>query len=152
MTAAGLAGDPIVFATNVLQIAVPAGNAAGVAGLADFANPDLLIAVCAVEVPCGAATEQLFAAAGIAPEIDSYEEDVKAVLTKVEFGEVDAGLVYVTDVLAAGDDVEGITVDSPPVEYPLVALTDSAATEAFIAFVLSAPGRLILEAAGFGAP
>ena len=152
VTAAGVASDPSVFATNVLQIAVPAGNAAGVTGLADFANPELLIAVCAVEVPCGAATEKLFAATGIAPEIDSYEEDVKAVLSKVEFGEVDAGLVYVTDVLAAGDGVEGIEVDSPPVDYPLVALTDSAATAAFIAFVLSATGQSILEAAGFGAP
>ena len=149
---AGVATGPTVFATNVLEIAVPAGNAAGVTGLADFANPDLLIAVCAVEVPCGAAAVTVFTTEGITPQIDTYEEDVKAVLTKVEFGEVDAGLVYVTDVLAAGSGVEGIEVDSPPVDYPLVALTESAATAAFIAFVLSARGQSILEAAGFGAP
>jgi len=149
---AGVATGPTVFATNVLEIAVPAGNAAGVTGLADFANPDLLIAVCAVEVPCGAAAVTVFTTEGITPQIDTYEEDVKAVLTKVEFGEVDAGLVYVTDVLAAGAGVEGIEVDSPPVDYPLVALTESAATAAFIAFVLSARGQSILEAAGFGAP
>ncbi len=149
---AGVATDPTVFATNVLEIAVPAGNAAGVSGLADFANPDLAIAVCAVEVPCGAAAAHLFTAEGITPEIDTYEEDVKAVLAKVELGEVDAGLVYLTDVLAAGGGVEGIQVDSPPVDYPLVALTDTEATAAFIAFVLSETGQSILKAAGFGAP
>lgn len=140
------------FATNVLEIVVPAGNNAGVVGLEDFANSDLEIAVCAVEVPCGAAAEKLFTAAGITPQIDTYEQDVRAVLTKVELGEVDAGLVYLTDVRAAGDTVEGIEVDSARVEYPIVALTDSAVAAAFIDFVLSARGQAILQAAGFGAP
>ena len=147
-----VSSDARAFATNVLEIAVPAGNDAGVIGLKDFANPDLEIAVCAVEVPCGAAAEQLFRAAHITPQIDSYEQDVRAVLTKVELGEVDAGLVYLTDVRAAGDTVEGIEVDSAPVEYSIVALTDSAVAAAFIDFVLSARGQAILQAAGFGAP
>jgi len=144
--------DAQVFATNVLEIAVPAGNTGGITGLDDFADPDKAIALCAVEVPCGAASAKLFEAEGITPSVDTYEQDVKAVLTKVELGEVDAGLVYVTDVREAGNGIEGIEVTSAPVDYPIVALTDSEAAVAFIAFVLSEKGRAILAAAGFGAP
>ncbi len=144
--------DSEVFATNVLEIAVPAGNTGGIEGLDDFADPDKAIALCAVEVPCGAASATLFETEGITPSVDTYEQDVKAVLTKVELGEVDAGLVYVTDVQEAGDGIEGIEVDSAPVDYPIVALTDSEAAAAFIAFVLSEKGQTILAAAGFGAP
>lgn len=149
---AGLAtADSIAFATNVLEIAVPTGNPGDVTGLSDFANPDLLIAVCAVEVPCGSAADKAFSAAGITPAIDTYEQDVKAVLSKVELGEVDAGIVYVTDVLANGK-VDGIELsDVTPVEYPIVSVTDNEAATAFIAFVLSTRGQAILAAAGFGA-
>jgi molybdate transport system substrate-binding protein len=136
------------FATNVLEIAVATGNPGGITRLEDFADPDRLIALCAVEVPCGSAAQKLFEASGITPSVDTYEQDVKAVLTKVELGEVDAGLVYVTDVLEAG--VRGVPVDSEPVRYPIAALTD--AGDAFVAFVLSARGQSILQAAGFGAP
>jgi molybdate transport system substrate-binding protein len=149
---AGLAtADPVAFATNVLEIAVPTGNPGGVTGLSDFANSDLLIAVCAVEVPCGSAADKAFTAAGITPSIDTYEQDVKAVLSKVELGEVDAGLVYVTDVLANGK-VDGIELsDVSPVEYPIVSVSDNEAARAFIAFVLGGKGQAILTAAGFGA-
>jgi molybdate transport system substrate-binding protein len=136
------------FATNVLEIAVAAGNPGSIQGLEDFANPDKLIALCAVEVPCGAASDALFTEASITPSVDTYEQDVKAVLTKVELGEVDAGLVYVTDVIDSG--VTGIAVDSTPVDYPIAALTESG--RAFVDFVLSAKGQAILTAAGFGAP
>ena len=140
------------FATNVLEIAVTKGNPGGIEGLDDFANPDKLIALCAVEVPCGAASDKLFKELAITPSVDTYEQDVKAVLTKVELGEVDAGLVYVTDVLEAGDAVEGIEVDSAPVKYPIATLTDNEAADAFVAFVLSDKGQQILKKAGFGAP
>ena len=151
VTDAALAtGNPVAFATNALEIAVAAGNPGGIAGLEDFADSDKLIAVCAVEVPCGAAAATLFTEAGIAPSVDTYEQDVKAVLTKVELGEVDAGLVYVTDVLAAGDGVEGIDVDSEPVAYPIAARTEQG--RAFVAFVLSDQGQRLLAAAGCGAP
>ena len=153
VTDAALAdGDPVDFATNVLEIAVPAGNPGTIVGLEDFANPDATIALCAVEVPCGAAAAKLLEEAGITASVDTYEQDVKGVLTKIELGEVDAGLVYVTDVLVAGDAVEGIEVESAPVRYPIAALNDKAATTAFIQFVLSAKGQAILKAAGFGAP
>jgi len=151
MESSGLTGST-VFATNVLEIVVPADNEAGVTGLADFANPELAIAVCAVEVPCGAAADRLLTANGIALSADTYEQDVKAVLTKARLGVVDAGLVYVTDVLAGGDEVRGIPVESEPVDFPIAAVTDRSEAEAFIAFVLSKQGQAILAKAGFGAP
>lgn len=149
MKAANWGDEPVVFATNMLQIAVPAGNPGGVTGLADFANPDRAIALCSPEVPCGGGAATLFDDAGITPSVDTYEQDVKAVLTKISLGEVDAGIVYVTDVLSA-DGVDGIPIDSEPVDYPIAALTDRG--HAFIDFVMSAEGQRILAEAGFGAP
>ena len=158
VTDAGLATDAHDFATNTLEIAVPTDNPGGVTGLADFANPDLAIALCAAEVPCGAAAARALDAAGIVASVDTYEQDVKAVLTKVELGEVDAGLVYRTDVLAAGAKVKGIEFPEATgaiARYPIAALTASAnpdAAAAFVAFVLSDAGQQILQEAGFGAP
>ena len=153
---AGLAMAPVNFATNVLELVVPAGNPGGVTSLADLANPDLTVALCAVEVPCGAAAAKALEAAGVVASVDTYEQDVKAVLTKVELGEVDAGLVYVTDVQVAGDEVEGIELpDAPIVAYPIALVSDSTnpeAARAFIEWVLSEDGQSVLAAAGFGAP
>jgi molybdate transport system substrate-binding protein len=151
-------GEPAVFTANVLQIAVPAGNPADVAGLADFAREELTLAVCAPEVPCGAAAEDVFAAAGITARPDTLEEDVRAALTKVELGEVDAALVYTTDVTAAGDAVEGL--DFPEAEdavneYPIAALADAPnpeAATAFIELVVSEEGQQALADAGFRTP
>ncbi|MBG6056217.1 molybdate transport system substrate-binding protein [Salinibacterium sp. CAN_S4] len=151
-------GDPTVFVTNTLEIAVPAGNPAGVTGLSDFANPALSIAICAAEVPCGAASATVFDGAGIVPAPDTLEQDVKAVLTKVELGEVDAGLVYRTDVLAAGPEVDGIAFPEASTalgKYPiaqLAASTNQDAAAAFIAYVLSPAGKKVLDDAGFGTP
>ena len=155
VTDAGLASDPRIFASNSLEIAVPAGNPGRVTGLADFGDPARTIALCAPEVPCGAASARVFAAAGITAAPDTLEEDVKAALTKVRLGEVDAALVYRTDVLAAGDDVEGIEfTESIDVvtEYPIVALNASRSPRvagAFVAFVLGATSQKILADAGF---
>jgi molybdate transport system substrate-binding protein len=153
---AGLASHPSVFATNTLQIAVPAGNPGEVGGLAAFADESLVVALCAPEVPCGAAAAKVLAAAGVTASADTLEEDVKAVLTKVELGEADAGLVYRTDVLAAGAKVEGVDIpgaENAANEYPIVALDNaSPAAAEFVAYVLSAEARSTLEAAGFGAP
>ncbi|MGY1638442.1 molybdate ABC transporter substrate-binding protein [Geodermatophilus sp. SYSU D00742] len=155
---AGLqAEDPAVFTSNVLRIAVPGGNPAGVTGLADFGRAELALAVCAPEVPCGAAAEDVFAAAGITAVPDTLEEDVRAALTKVELGEVDAALVYATEVIAAGDAVEG--VDFPEAEdavndYPIVTLADApnpGAAAAFVDLVRSEEGQQALADAGFRA-
>lgn len=152
------AGRPVTFVRNTLEIAVPAGNPAKVTGLADFANKDLTIALCAPEVPCGAAADKVFAAAKVTPTPDTLEADVKATLAKVTLGEVDAALVYRTDVIAAGDKVEGI--DFPEAagavnDYPIAVLTDArkpATAQAFIDLVLSAGGQKVLSEAGFQLP
>jgi molybdate transport system substrate-binding protein len=155
---AGMASDLTIFTSNVLQIAVPAGNPGGVTGLADFAREDLTLAVCAPEVPCGAAAEQVFEDAGIDAKPDSQEEDVRAALTKVELGEVEAALVYATDVVAAGDKVEGVEFPEAEDEinnYPIAVLSDaphSDAAQAWIQLVRSEAGQQVLADAGFRAP
>ncbi len=151
-------GEPEVFTANVLEIAVPAGNPADVTGLADFEREELALAVCAPEVPCGAAAEDVFAAAGVTARPDTQEEDVRAALTKVELGEVDAALVYATDVAAAGDSVEGISfpeAEDAVNDYPVCVLADApnpAAARAFVELVLSDEGRTALADAGFRTP
>jgi molybdate transport system substrate-binding protein len=159
VTDAGLQGeDPVIFTENVLEIAVPKGNPAKVTGLADFAKPDLTSAVCAPDVPCGAAARKVFQAAGITAVPDTEEEDVKAALTKVQLGEVDAALVYATDVLAAGSDVEGIPfpeAEQAINKYPIAtvkAAPNPEAAQAFVELVQSADGRKALTAAGFRTP
>jgi molybdate transport system substrate-binding protein len=159
VTDAGLEGEePTVFTENVLEIAVPADNPGDVTGLADFANPDLTLAICAAEVPCGAAAAQVFEAAGITAVPDTQEEDVRAALTKVELGEVDAALVYASDVQSAGSAVVGIEfpeAEDAINEYPICVLADAPnpdAAQAFVDLVLSDEGQEALEAAGFRAP
>ncbi|MBM7506071.1 molybdate ABC transporter substrate-binding protein [Agromyces aurantiacus] len=155
---AGLVEEPVVFATNTLELVVPAGDPAGVEGLADLARDELRIALCDPSVPCGAASDELLRAEGVEAAPDTLESDVKAVLTKVSLGEVDAALVYRTDVLAAGDAVEGIEVPAAASvvnRYPIAAVTGSAAADAaaaFVAFVTGDEGRQVLDGAGFGAP
>ncbi len=151
---AGLA-EPELFARNRLQIAVPSGNPAGVTGLADFAREELRIALCAEPAPCGAAAVRAFEAAGITPAPDTYEQDVRAALSLVALGEVDAALVYHTDVIAAGDDVEGIDFPEAAAavnDYPISVLEEAPnpdAAWAFVDLVLSDTGRAVLETAGF---
>src|SRR5690606_2482814 len=128
--------------------------------LADVAAPGVTLAVCAAEVPCGAAAQAVLAAGGVTAQPVTYEKDVRAVLTKVRLGEVDAGLVYRTDIAAAGDDVVGIAVpeaEAPGVvnDYlvaPLAEAPNPEAGDAFVAFVLADDGRTALEAAGFLVP
>jgi molybdate transport system substrate-binding protein len=156
---AGLAWDEAtVLVRNRLVIAVPAGNPAGVVGLADLGDEDLTIALCAQEVPCGTASVRVFEAAGLTPAPDTYEQDVRAALTRVRLGEVDAALVYRTDVAAAGDAVDGIELaesEQGSTDYLLVRLTDAPnprGAQAFIDYVLSDAGRAALGAAGFDLP
>ncbi len=150
--------SPVTIVTNTLEIVVPAGNPGKVSGLADFAKPDLKIALCAEQVPCGAAAKKVFEAAGITPAPDTLEQDVKATLSKVSLGEVDAALVYKTDVKAAGDKVEGIEFPESGKavnEYPIAVCTKAPNAEGakmFVDFVLSDKGRAVLTEAGFGAP
>jgi molybdate transport system substrate-binding protein len=154
---AGLvAGAPVVFATNALEIVVAAGNPRGVATLADLEG-GLRVALCRPEVPCGAYATQAFARAGLARPPAGDQESVKGVLTQVQLGEADAGIVYATDVLSA-EGVQGVELPaSQQVEasYPAVVLSDGsnrAAAAAFVRFLRSGPAEAILLDHGFGLP
>lgn len=144
-----------VFASNTLQIAVPPGNPARIDSIDDLAKPGVQVVLCAPAVPCGAAAQQVEANAGIDIEPVSEEQSVTDVLGKVGAGEADAGLVYVTDVKAAGDKVEGVAfegADDVVNRYPIAAVDpDDALAEKFVDFVLSPKGRAVLAAYGFGA-
>jgi molybdate transport system substrate-binding protein len=165
LAGAGLLTDtaPVVFATNTLQIALPPDNPAGIRSFADLAAPDLNLVICAPQVPCGAGTAAVAAAAGVRLTPVSEENSVTDVLGKVRSGEADAGLVYVTDVAAAGGDVLGLDFAESSVavnDYPIAGLAGSEpaddagsgpATD-FIRFVTGAAGQAVLAEAGFGKP
>lgn len=148
-------GEPTAFTRNRLQIVVPKRNPAGVRSLAAFGKEDLTLAVCAEEVPCGAAARKAFDVAGVDAKPDTLERDVKAVLTKVRLGEADAGLVYRTDMASAEGTVEG--VDFPEAgkavnEYPIAALSEApngTDANAFVDYVRSSAGQRVLREFGF---
>jgi molybdate transport system substrate-binding protein len=148
-------GTPATFVKNELEIVTPAGNPAGIKGLADFADTSKKIALCETTEPCGAAAVAVFAAANITPAPDTLEPNVKGVLTAAELNQVDAGMVYHTDVLSGGSKVTGVTFPSASqfiVSYPIAPLKtskDPKLAAAFVAYVLSTPAQAILKHAGF---
>jgi molybdate transport system substrate-binding protein len=152
------AAEPVVFATNVLQIATAPGNPKGIATFADLAKPDLKVVVCAPQVPCGAAADKIEKATGVTLTPVSEEPDVKSTLGKVTSGDADAGLVYVTDVAAAGPAVQGVPFPESPeatTNYPITVTTDAPQPELaakFQEFVTGEAGKKALGAAGFGTP
>jgi molybdate transport system substrate-binding protein len=146
-----VAGDPVVFTSNSGVIAVPAGSDA--VTTPEDLEGDITLALCAEGVPCRVVADEMFAELGIDPEVDSEEENVSAVVTKLEAGEVDAGVIYVTDDLAS-DDIDAIDIGDVVVttDYPIATVTDSEGAQAFVDFVLSDEGQQILTDAGFVAP
>jgi molybdate transport system substrate-binding protein len=152
------APTPINFVSNTLEIATPASNPAKIAAVADLAKPGVKVAVCDPAVPCGVVAAKVFADAKVAVKPVAREADVKSTLAAVESGEVDAGLVYVTDVRSAGSKVHGVPIPSSvnaSTEYPIASLAaskNSALAKAFVAYVLSAAGRRVLVADGFANP
>jgi len=155
---AGGAVTPVTFATNTMEIAVPPANPGAVTGLSSLASAAVKTALCQPEVPCGAVAAQVFTNAGLTVTATTLEPDVKSVLTKVELGEVDAGVVYVTDVKAAGAKVTGIEIPADvnaSTSYPISALATSgnpSLAASFVAYVVSDQGQAVLAAAGFSAP
>jgi len=155
---AGGAGDSKTFANNVMQIAVPPDNPANVAQVTDLANPKIKVALCQPEVPCGTVAQEVFKKADVTVKPVTQGADVKAVLTTVQLGEVDAGMVYKTDVQAAGTKVKGIEIpadQNASTSYPIAALSkapNAAGASAFVDYVLSPDGEKVLEQAGFAAP
>ena len=152
------AAEPEVFARNQAEIAVPVGNPGDVTGLEDFADEDLFVGVCAPDVPCGAYAQEIFDNAGVTPSIDTEEAKVTDVVAKVASGELDAGIVYVTDVLANDDEVDGVAIPSAAnvdAVYPIVTVADAPSpdgADAFVAFVLSDAGQQVLADFGFLPP
>ncbi|MEQ8439125.1 MAG: molybdate ABC transporter substrate-binding protein [Ilumatobacter fluminis] len=149
----GADGAARIFATNRAEIVVEPGNPHGIATLGDLADPELLVVVCAEQVPCGAYTTEVLDRAGIDLTPVSFESNVRAVLTKVELGEADAGVVYATDIAAAAERVDGVAIADEfnvDAEYPIVALGESG--EAFVDFIVGDEAQAILREHGFGAP
>ena len=155
VTKDGDAKTPTVFATNELEIAVPPGNPQHIGSLADAAAGGVKLALCAPAVPCGSAAARAFGSAGISPHPVTLEQNVTAVLTKVELGEVDAGLVYRTDVKSAAGKVDGVQFPQAAHavnSYPIAVVNtghNAVTGRAFVEFVLSGDGQRVLQAAGF---
>lgn len=155
---AGEAASPTTFAGNVMEIAVPADNPAGIASLADLAEPGVKVALCQAEVPCGVTAAKVLANAKLTVKPVTEEVDVKSVLSKVTLGEIDAGVVYVSDVRAAGKRVTGIEIPADvnaSTSYPIATLTkapNKATARAFTDYVLSDAGTTVFITDGFTAP
>jgi molybdate transport system substrate-binding protein len=151
-------GDPVVFAHNQLTIIVPPGNPAGIHGLADLADPDVKVALAGPEVPAGAYAREMFDDAGLTVTPVSEEVDVKSVVTRVSVGGADAGVVYVTDADAAGDQVELVPIPdrwNVVATYPAVTLDasgDAALAAQFVQFLLGDQAQQILLDHGFTGP
>jgi molybdate transport system substrate-binding protein len=148
-------GASQVFAHNQLEIVVGPGNPKGITGLADLARPGLIYISAAPTVPAGAYALQALATAGVRVAPKSLETSVAGVISKIELGEADAGIVYTTDVTAAGGKVQGVpipTADNVIATYPIAAVKGTrnlAVADAFIAYVLSAAGQSTLRSFGF---
>jgi molybdate transport system substrate-binding protein len=153
-----LVGTPQNFASNLLQIVVEKGNPKGVKGLDDLANPDLKVVLAAPDVPAGKYAQQAFEKANVTVKPVSQEDNVKAVVNKVALGEADAGIVYVTDVTAGGDKVEGVDIPEElnvVATYPIATVKASKAqdkAQAFMDLVRSDQGQQVLKKYGFLPP
>jgi molybdate transport system substrate-binding protein len=159
LTTAGLNGtEPAIFATNLLTIIVPTGNPKGITGVADLARPDVKVVLCAAEVPCGQYAQQILTRAKVSLTPVSYAQNVKGVVTPVTAGEADAGIVYTTDVIAAGGKAEAVDIPADinvVASYPITSVkasTEQDLDQAFIDFVLGDEGQAILKDNGFLPP
>lgn len=147
---------PAEFAKNLLAIVVKDGNPHGIRGLPDLARQGLKVALCGPEVPAGKYARQALQKAAIPVTSVSDEPSVKALVSKVQLGELDAGIVYTTDARTKG--VTAVTIDAAQnvvASYPLVVLgsgRNRAGGAQFAGFVQSDAGRAILAAHGFVLP
>lgn len=150
-------GEPVVFAHNKLTIIVPTGNPANIDSIDDLADPDVKVALAGPEVPAGMYAAEAFDNAGITVDPVSEETDVKAVVTRVAVGGADAGVVYVTDAMAASDaDIETVPIankDNVIATYPAVSLSASEhadLSEEFVQYLVSDEAQAVLKSYGFG--
>ena len=158
VVSAGDASSPQNFAKNTMEVAVPPNNPANVSSVADLAKKSVKVALCQPQVPCGVVAAEVFKNAGITVKPVTLQPDVKSVLTQVETGNVDAGMVYVTDVMAAGSKVKGVTIPASmnaSTLYPIATIKGSkheSIAKEFVDYVLSPAGQQVLTAAGFEKP
>ena len=158
VVSAGDASNPQNFAKNTAEVAVPPSNPANVTSVNDLAKSSVKVALCQPQVPCGVVAAEVFKNVGITVKPVTLQPDVKSVLTQVELGNVDAGVVYVTDVKAAGSKVKGMTIpagQNASTLYPIATISSSkemSIAQAFVAYVLSPAGQQVLAAAGFEKP
>jgi molybdate transport system substrate-binding protein len=158
VVSAGDASNPQNFAKNTMEVAVPPNNPAKVTSVSDLAKHSVKVALCQPQVPCGVVAAQVFKNAGITVKAVTLQPDVKSVLTQVETGNVDAGMVYVTDVMAAGSKVKGVAIpanDNASTLCPIATVSSSkekSIANAFVAYVLSPAGQSVLTAGGFEKP
>lgn len=150
--------EPQFFASNRLQIIVEPDNPKAIVSIADLARSDVVVVAAGTEVPIGRYAAQVLAQANVVLNPRSYEANVKGIVTKVVLGEADAGIVYATDVVAAGDKAAGVPIPDDinvVAEYP-ISITDAAhdvaLAKSFISFVLGPSGQAVLRNAGFAAP
>jgi molybdate transport system substrate-binding protein len=158
VVSAGDASSPQNFAKNKAEVAVPPDNPGTVTTVKDLAKKSVKVALCQPQVPCGVVASDVFKNLGIKVKPVTLQPDVKSVLTQVETGNVDAGMVYVTDVKAAGSKVKGVTTpasDNATTLYPIATISSSkhkSIAQAFVSYVLSPTGQQVLATAGFEKP
>jgi molybdate transport system substrate-binding protein len=154
----GYAKSSTDFVKNKMEIATTPGNPKHIATLADLARGGTTVAVCVVTAPCGALAQTILKNAGVKLTPKASEPDVKTTLSVIEAKEVDAGMVYVTDVMAAGSAVTGVKIpdaQNGTTEYPIAALTHSKnanLAKAWVSYVETPKSLKVFEAAGFLAP
>jgi molybdate transport system substrate-binding protein len=152
------AGIPVIVAKNTFEIIVEKGDPKGVASVAGLANPDVIVVLCADSVPCGKGAATILKNANVTVTPKSLEDKVTGVVAKVTAGEADAGIVYVTDVEAAGDKASGIDIPADQnviSNYPIVvtkSATNASSAQSFVDFVAGSAGQAILAKYGFLAP
>lgn len=146
-----LAAPAKPFARNKLVIVTAAGNPKHISSLADLSKQGLVVVLAAEGVPAGDYARQALADAHVTVHPKSLEDNVRGVLTKVELGEADAGIVYVTDALVAGKKVASVPLPTAPIAtYPIAAVKHEGSP--FVDFVLSSSGQQILHRYGFLSP
>ncbi len=158
VVSAGNATSSTNFVSNTLEIAVPPNNPGHVTQLSDLGKSSLKVAICVSSAPCGATALTVFKNANLTVKPATTEPDVKTTLAQVTSGQADAGVVYVTDVLASGTKVKGITIPASVnaiTQYPIAVLKQTknpTLAAAFVAYVQSSAGQAVLKAAGFAPP
>lgn len=163
-----VSGTQHTFVRNRLVVIYPNENPGSLSNLQDLAKPGLKLVLAAKEVPVGSYSLEFFAKASASPDFNatysetvlanvvSYEENVRAVLSKVVLGEADAGIVYTSDVTPdAAGEVGRIEIPDElnvVAAYPIAPVADAnnpALAQAFVEYVLSEAGQTVLAKYGF---